>query len=245
MKDINKEVINLWNSTDKKLLNNRHPFLLNDIGKNKMIFIGINPSFSEKGFIKSFKELEDEPLDEDIARAFNKLKESNYDINNFFSYSEDSTFDMKLSLKVEEYTKEHYPYFNRFKEIAKSVDMEWDSIDLFYLRETKQKNLAKYVFKKKLELNIFGQAQFDITKKVVEKIEPKIIVVANALASNLFKNEYKIKFNETYGCYFTEINNQMIPTFLSSMLSGQRALDNFSYERLIWHIKKVIVKLKL
>lgn len=48
------------------------------------------------------------------------------------------------------------------------------------------------------------------------------------------------KWDEELGTY-TYKNN---PFFFSSMLTGQRALDNGSFERLVWHIKKVKSKLE-
>jgi len=34
-----------------------------------------------------------------------------------------------------------------------------------------------------------------------------------------------------------------VPIFFTSMLTGQRALDNGSFERLIWHINFVLGKI--
>lgn len=224
MKDINDSIINLWRSTPDEYLNGRMPFLLSEIKKDRIIFVGINPSFSERGFSK--------PLE--------KLHLPDLDITEFYTFPESAIFDIDLSLQIEQETKGSYHYFNKFKTIADSINLTWDHIDLFYIRETKQEDLKKYIFSKKSELNDFGKAQFEITRKVIDHIEPKVLVVANALASEVFKSEYNLEFNETYGCYFTEVKGQMVPTFLSSMVSGRRALDRFSYERLCWHIKKVL-----
>lgn len=116
----------------------------------------------------------------------------------------------------------------------------WNHIDLFYLRETSQEKLRRSIFLKTRVLNKFGRDQMDITRNILERITPKAIVVVNALASNIFKEEYKLKFDQYHGCYFTRISGRNVPTFLSSMLSGQRALDIFSRERLGWHIRKVL-----
>lgn len=220
MKNINDRIINLWKSTPDEYINRRMPFLLNKIKKNSIIFIGINPSFSEKGFTKSLE----------------KSQYSKLDIKEFYTFPQSPIFDIETSLKIEEETKGNYPYFNKFKELAKSINTHWNHIDLFYIRETSQNNLNKYIFSKNLELNNFAEEQLKITKTVLEQAEPKILVVANALASTIFKREYESKFDEIYGCYFTEIRGKMVPTFLSSMVTGQRALDNYSYERLCWHI---------
>ena len=51
-----------------------------------------------------------------------------------------------------------------------------------------------------------------------------------------------VSIHDENGHYFTNIGREKIPTFLSGMLTGQRALDNYSLERLGWHIKQVIDK---
>ena len=42
------------------------------------------------------------------------------------------------------------------------------------------------------------------------------------------------------GCHIGNIDGRSVPIFLVSMLSGQRALDVYSYQRLKWHIKRVL-----
>lgn len=133
-----------------------------------------------------------------------------------------------------------YPYFKPFGDLLDGTAEMWNHIDLFYLRETSQEKLSKSIFLKTGVLNKFGRDQMDITKSILVGLAPKAIVVVNALASNIFKEEYKLNFDEYHGCYFTRVSGRNVPTFLTSMLSGQRALDIFSRERLGWHIRKVL-----
>ena len=53
---------------------------------------------------------------------------------------------------------------------------------------------------------------------------------------------FKIKFDrfETDGVRTVVVENKKYPLLLSSMLTGQRALDLGSRERLVWHLKRVI-----
>jgi hypothetical protein len=57
---------------------------------------------------------------------------------------------------------------------------------------------------------------------------------------------FEFEFRDEFGT--NVITNEPIlknvPIFFTSMLTGQRALDNGSYERLIWHMKFVLEKLK-
>ena len=46
-------------------------------------------------------------------------------------------------------------------------------------------------------------------------------------------------FNEKIGSYKLNIERKNIFVFLSGILTGQGALDTFSFERLKWHIKHI------
>ena len=52
----------------------------------------------------------------------------------------------------------------------------------------------------------------------------------------------KLKWNSKIDTY---LFNKSIPMFFSGMLSGQRALDIGSYERLIWHIKFAVIYMEM
>jgi hypothetical protein len=92
-----------------------------------------------------------------------------------------------------------------------------------------------------------------ITKSILEKVidekKPRIFVVNNSLARDLLGKYhtktpnkksnhfigYDFVWDEMLGTH-TYKNN---PFFFTSMLTGQRALDNGSFQRLIWHINQV------
>ena len=97
--------------------------------------------------------------------------------------------------------------------------------------------------------------QLKISRKIISQSNPKIIVVSNTKARNYLKNEsnkifigFEFEPDEDLGTDVI-INNENsklngVPVFFTSMLTGQRALDNGSYERLIWHINYVLNKVK-
>lgn len=139
-----------------------------------------------------------------------------------------------------------HKYFKRFREISEKIKINWSHLDLLYIRETDQKKV-KSIFKNEIG-RLFLLEQLMISKKIIENSKPKIIVVSNTLARDLFLQEckFEIFFDDTIGTHRIINNTQLegIPVFFTSMLTGQRALDNGSYVRLVWHIKFVLNKLE-
>ena len=195
----------IWNDTKYANV----PYILRgyavqrDIPFGSILFIGINPSFSEKK---------------------TKVQES-------FFYSNHQQ-------------EEVHQYFRKFQDIAEKTRIEWSHLDLLYIRQTDQK-IVKSIFNDSIG-NEFLQKQLVISKAIIEKSKPKVIVVSNAYARDLFLDECKIKtrFDDNIGTHRIINNIHLVntPIFFTSMLTGQRALDNGSYDRLVWHINFVLNK---
>lgn len=144
-------------------------------------------------------------------------------------------------------------YFKKFDEIAKYVDWHWTHLDLLFFRETKQSTIDCIIDKSGLK---FIYDQLNISKSMIEAAKPKIIIASNTKVRQFlgFEKDQKgmnewmgftFKFNSELGTY--EISNNNLPNtpiFFTGMLSGQRALDRGSYERLKWHIKYVLNKIQ-
>ncbi|SEO94117.1 hypothetical protein SAMN05444671_3949 [Flavobacterium sp. CF108] len=160
---------------------------------------------------------------------------------------------MSHFINIDENQKNH-PYFNRFKDISLKTKLSWTHYDLYFFRETRQNFILKLL--KDAVGSDFLFKQLAVSKKVILDAQPKIIVVSNALSrhflgfdKNKEKNtgvwmDFDFVFDQEIGTYRitnTELKN--VPVFFTSMLTDQRALDNGSYERLIWHIKFVLSKL--
>lgn len=162
------------------------------------------------------------------------------------------------------YTQEqslNYPYFKVFRTIEESLfkdynrSISWTHIDLMVFRETDQKFIETTLFKDPRGLDFITE-QLTIAKKRIEHIQPKIIVVSNALARILMgkdrftKNgkehnvwmDFKFEFDKEKGTdkILDSVEFPNTHVFFTSMLTGQRALDNGSKERLIWHINQVL-----
>lgn len=109
----------------------------------------------------------------------------------------------------------------------------------------------------------FLNEQLDISFDIIQKAKPKLIVVTNALAAEFFgkmksihhsnnfekiwrgynlffEDEQKQTFDPSIGAYRINLGDQNVPLILSGMLSGQRALDIGSFERLKWQIKFIL-----
>lgn len=146
-------------------------------------------------------------------------------------------------------------YFRKFNELVNgdyetNFGINWTHLDLLFLKETKQKKIPLY-FKFQAGID-FINAQLRLSQAIIEQSEPKIIVVSNTLARHFLgydKNEhvthwmgYKFKFDNKIGTHriTSKGNLENTPIFFSSMLSGQRALDIGSFQRLKWHIRFVL-----
>jgi len=144
--------------------------------------------------------------------------------------------------------REKWPYYKKMGKIAEYAGFEdnWSNIDITLFRETKQEILQPF-FKK--TPNIMSM-QLELAKKMIIAAEPIIIIASNTLVRDVLQNNrdqsnvesgFADEFSEEYGTPIIKSPDKLEgkPIFYTSMLSGQRALDNGSYERLKWHIKHV------
>lgn len=228
-KEYKDQVIEIWKRYRSiELLNDpenyyrKHPLLPKTVSVNCIMFIGVNPSFTKGSIIPE--------NEQDIA---------------FYETSRDNV------------TKD-IPYFEKMNEIAAYCNAEWTHLDLFFVRETKQ-SIIENLTKTNID---FLTDQLDISFDIIKRANPKIIIVSNALATEFFgKLKAKHKglnkiwrgydlffegdnstFNNEIGTYEIKMNNRKIPVLLSGMLSGQRALDIGTLERLKWQTKMILDK---
>ena len=217
-----KDKINkLWREYADEEFCQFSPSSIAEVPDDGLIFIGINPSMIEKVRLRLIKK-------NDINCEFHKL--------------------------IYDESKE-YRYFKKFFDVAKKTEMNWGHIDILYNRETKQKKVKELLKTKHGKDFLYKQCM--ITKTVLDKLtnekNPRIFIVTNSFARDLLgehrkENEpikaehwigYDFVWNNELGTYLYKNN----PFFFSSMLTGQRALDKGSYERLVWQINFVKNKL--
>jgi len=211
------------------------------IGPGGIVFIGFNPSFSFKN--------EDKDM-ESIIGDFSAHKDKQQKVSEF-----------------EREAWEKYPYFSPIYEILdrlkETVNKEKNKkgarkyevdpffhVDLLFMRTTSQ-SILKELFKIKYgvakceneRLKALFEAQLNISMELVEKLNPKLIVVINALSSEIIRERYeglKSPLSLKRRFHKINLNRKEFPILFSGMLSGQRALDTHSRERLIWHMALVL-----
>lgn len=189
-----------------------------------LLFVGINPSYTEKEEIKASQP--------DYSRNT---------IRAYFKPFGDIHNELRETLSIDQYSN-------------------WTHLDLFVHRETNQNEL------KKLMSDDSGRGfimeSLDIAKQRLTHIKPKVIVISNALAREFSgKNRgidkkggaYGIwmglefdKMDEEFGSFKVKNVKELANThfLFSSMLSGQRALDVGSRERLVWQVKRILKGIK-
>lgn len=224
----NRKILNLWKKNGTLEETKITPFLHHELYKNAVLFIGINPSYSKKQILKAFKRING-------YEKYLKNIDEYYSFKNYDKFKKDhKNYDIiRRAENRSEINKAQY--FDKFNDLAKQVDSEWEHIDLFNIRLTKQKEVKKL---SKANSDFFEQ-QAKINLELLNPLKPKIIIVVNALASKIIKERFNFIFNEKLGTYTISISNKVIPVFFSGMLSGQRALDIETLERLKWHLRFV------
>lgn len=226
--NINSKIVSLWNKYFQNDHNVYAPLFYDEFKQGGLLFVGMNPSFSIRSFKSILKNTEYKNLDPEIF-----LKWNNVSVN--LNLIEDC-------IKIENYAYTNYSlYFGRMKEIAKSVNLGWQHIDLFLYRETAQNKFVTRITNG-MKLNQFALDQIAIFEEMLIAIKPKCIVVNNAFGSDLFRVYTKdnLEWDNRRGFHWYTKDGAKIPIFFSSMLSGQRSLDRWSYERLRWHIEQAI-----
>src|SRR4030043_1800152 len=118
MQEINNKILEIWGKwVEMGILQNTVfiPMLYPDLKKNVPLFIGLNPSFSKKGF-----------------RSF--VDEPNFDPVEFYRWRSDlSEEHIGKIIEIELKAKQKYSYFAKFRQISEFIyddDSKWEHIDL-------------------------------------------------------------------------------------------------------------------
>ncbi len=247
---INQEALRLWERTFEETADVPLPLIYAPMKQGTLLFVGLNPSFSKKGF------------------RFLQGPYSNLDPIKYFHWSNRAGFELEIAQGVSELAKKKHPFFKKFRCVADycSIDREpmidWEHVDLFFYPETRAEKLkSNPLIYAKNGITAFGSEQLELSKKLILELAPKVIVVANAFASGVFVHEFNAEFDKgsvhqkpgpdgrlllkdlgETGHHVIRINNRAVPVFLASMFTGQRAMDSYSYQRLRWQIKKALLQ---
>ncbi len=186
-----------------------------------------------------------------IEESFHCIDEILTDSLLFIGLNPSNTDEIKDNFyNLRQVGNEYQKYWNAFEKISQELAMPWSHLDLLVIRCTSQKEIMKLFNSNVGRQFIFAQVM--ISKQILLMAKPKIIVVTNSVSRELLgKNQkdgnavwmgYNFYFDEVIGTdriISDDILNDT-PVFFTSMLSGQRALDIGSRDRLIWHIRQVL-----
>lgn len=193
-------------------------FVCSKLKKGKVLFIGINPSFTSKAKIESYQ----------------------YPIENALN---------------------DYPsHYKKFTELISNTNFEnnWSYIDIFQYRETTQNKIFDFLKNDPQ----FIVSQLQLTHKIIQYIDPELLVICNSRASDFFginkfetKNKfvnvwlgYNFDFEEDTGFYIAKsFHKESIIENKENNLIGKKFLftssltykSKFDKERLNWMIKRI------
>jgi len=213
------EILEIWKKVGKisklKKLYKRDAFLQDTLYKNSILFLGISAS-TRKGYADTCEKVNHVQYETEIGRI-------------------------------------KYPYYKPMRDLSSETGFgsNWSNIDITLFRAKDQKELELF-FNSSSDIM---QDQLDLATRMIIDVKPEIIIVSNAFVGKVLHNnedvqlrvksgfclDYDEKVIDKYGTPLISSPKALkgIPVFFTSMLSGQRALDIGSRNRLIWHIKYV------
>jgi len=240
---VNTKIQEIWEDHSQFLAENRPngespwprwPALYDELIENPdVLYVGLNPSFYKDQMKQRLQEYM-EPLELDDLR--------------WTGHDEDVHDFLKWERK---YAKESYSYFTPMRNFGIDHDLMWEHIDIFVTRVTSQNKLDDSIgveaYTEGKHQHAFLKRQLDLFFSLLNELAPDVVVVENALARDFLKGT-RLK-NTTYdltpeenvdpesGYQTIELKDET-PIFFSGMLSGRRALDIGSRQRLHWHVAK-------
>lgn len=158
----------------------------------------------------------------------------------YFLWKNRDHFDSLVAIEVEKIARARYRYFKAIRDFSEEVGTPWEHLDLFRYRNTSQVRMRGLLDSRP----DFANGMLAVFDRHLELAKPGLILVAQAAASKILYERYSPRFSDRRGFHFTKVGSREVPTFFCSMLSGQRALDTHSRERLFGHCKQALRKAK-
>lgn len=226
--EINADYKTLWNRFFPSAATVYAPMQYRAPQPGSLVFVGMNPSFSSKGW----------------RSLVRRSTMPELDPHAFFQWPSPQDFDVRLAHKLEALAHENYPFFAPHRALAQALETSWEHFDIFAYRETEQAKMRTLALLPgdKIELTDFGLAQFALFEELLQLSRPAAVIVVNALASQVYLTKRSPVFDSSVGFYRDSISKSEFPVFFSGMLTGARALDRFSKDRLFWQVANAIGK---
>ena len=129
-------------------------------------------------------------------------------------------------------------------------EVEFCHHDLFFVRETDQKKVLSL----RAKYDDFYKKQLEYSKDIIEKAAPKIIIVINAGAGNLIREELGTDFfgfipgtswNEECGVDIVKIGEREVPIIFTGMLSSTGRINKGTETTLFWNIRHIARQLEI
>lgn len=227
--EINAELRSVWGRFFPGLGETYSPMLYQAPHPDALVFVGMNPSLSSIGW-------------ESILR---RSTVPGLDPHAFFQWPSPQDFNVELAHTLEALAREHYPFFAPHRALADALQIEWNHFDLFAYRETAQRKMSMLALSNSndIELTEFGCALFKLFEELLCLSQPAAVIVVNSLASQIYLKRRAPSFNSLLGYHQDSFSNgHQFPVFFSGMLTGARALDRFSKDRLFWQVANALGK---
>jgi|GEM_PF-5944958 len=228
--ELNQELLTLW---ELQTYSTIVPMLYPDLHKNSFLWVGINPSYSPHSIKPVLRGTDYEHLSEKVD-----------DLNNFFTYRPGLTqTDRRKHQDIQRLHHQKYPFFRSreklYDEVKAKLPVEVidklpgiEHVDLFHVRVTDSQELYRDM--RKQEHFTFFQSQLLLFQKIVEYIDPQVIMIANAALSNYLLGAYSpikmagqpIPFRLNQGDQdgirtgTAIVNNRDIPVYFFKQLTG-------------------------
>lgn len=217
----NERVLAIWDECDLD-----HPYLPKVLSgcfdiDAPVCYVGMNPSYVEREISKMMDRPEFEGFTPHTLHH-NSLSDRDRRVN--------------LLKLLEGIAINEYPYFKTIKDFNESLELGFQSIsflDLFLVRKTSQCDVQELIKRfdkfKSLQINLFLES--------IERINTKFVCVLNAGASKHLCDH----LNKEQTALTFKYKGKVL--FFAGMLSGSRAMDRFSRERLRLNMREVITHL--
>ena len=237
-----------------------------ELPKGGILFLGMNPSYSEgdESYINKEKDIYG------LTYNLNNIKDVSLGLRNDEKINKKywkpivdaavritrENIEMQLKQMLQENTgrkkedielelKRLHHKFERCRQ-----EVEFCHHDLFFVRETSQNKVLAL----KAKCRDFFTAQWKYSKGIIEKATPKIIIVINAGAGNLIREELGTDFfgfipgtswNEECGVDIVKIGEREVPIIFTGMLSSTGRINKGTETTLIWNIRHIARQLEI
>ncbi len=223
---INDAYLELWDQFATDTRPTLQPMQYAQPSPGAVVFVGINPSFSDSGWNRILRGR--------IPAALN--------VNVIFGWP-NPHFNRQQAIYLESLALAHYGYFKPMRDFSAAIHKDWLNIDLFAWRERSQEKAKALLLdaSSTRDPSSFCNRQLDLFDALIELAKPSAVVVVNALASSIYFRRRGVCFNQAEGYYDDRTKEgHYFPVHFSGMLTGGRALDVPSRDRLFWSVARSV-----